>query len=206
MRWARRWRERRAGRSPPRCSTRRRSVLAHVACSGRVRSELSNSSVGHRGVGAKARLKLQDVPPGRIPPCPTYQICAGESTRPNSGVFHNSHPAMLLVPSLDVKSVFCVFEHGLEKTCIFVFKKHNNQGGSSGWVRRDCWRSLQLKSSGEHFSKTLMGRSSPSKGGVRRRRDREVSNDRRHDPLTDSSGFAGSLLRCTGCSSTLSLP
>ena len=39
---------------------------------------------GHRGVGAKARLKLQDVPPGRIPPCPTYRICRGESTRPNS--------------------------------------------------------------------------------------------------------------------------
>ena len=36
--------------------------------------------------------------PGRIPPCPTYRICAGESTRPNSGVFHNSHPAVLLVP------------------------------------------------------------------------------------------------------------
>ena len=35
------------------------------------------------------------------PPCPTYRICAGESTRPNSGVFHNSHPATLLVPPLE---------------------------------------------------------------------------------------------------------
>ena len=59
--------------------------------------QLSSSSFGHRGEGTKAHLKLQDVHPGRIPPCPTYRICAGESTRPNSGVFHNSHPTILQV-------------------------------------------------------------------------------------------------------------
>ena len=59
--------------------------------------QLSSSSFGHRGEGTKAHLKLQDVHPGRIPPCPTYRICAGESTRPNSGVLHNSHPTILQV-------------------------------------------------------------------------------------------------------------
>ena len=75
-------------RSSIRCVSARSSIAAshpRVAF-GR---QLSSSSFGHRGEGTKAHLKLQDVHPGRIPPCPTYRICAGESTRPNSGVFHN---------------------------------------------------------------------------------------------------------------------
>ena len=61
-------------------------------------------------------------------------------------------------------------------------------------------RHLQLKSSGKHFSK------SPNGGGVRRRRD--VSSDRRHTRSPDRFEVALLALcwRCTGCSSTLSLP
>ena len=61
-------------RSSIRCVSARSSITAShpLVAFGR---QLSSSSFGHRGVGAQARLKLQDVPPGRIPPCPTYRIC-----------------------------------------------------------------------------------------------------------------------------------
>ena len=74
----------RLGMGRPRCGSlleytpaQRRHVWWHVTQTSRVGS--TNSRTCH--------LDASLLRPG-----PTYRICAGESTRPNSGVFHSSHP------------------------------------------------------------------------------------------------------------------
>ena len=108
----------------------------------------ASSSFGHRGVERRPP-QLQDVPPGRIPPCPTYlsNLPTGTReyllTRPNSGVFHIPHPT---IKYYTPRSLVCIHStnHTTQKTQPFT-QTISSQSLSAEATQRLCFVATQCE-------------------------------------------------------------